>query len=150
MSRISQDEYFMAIAHIVAQRSTCVRRQVGCVVLNNSYHIVATGYNGVPRGLPHCIDNPCGGASYASGQGLDKCQAVHAETNALLQTPNTMQVAMIYCTSKPCIHCIKMIMNTTCTELIYDEDYPLDLGTLKPKFTMRQFNLDYGKMGWIG
>jgi dCMP deaminase len=143
MSRISQDDYFMGIAHMVARRSTCVRRQVGCVALNNSYHIVATGYNGAPRGLSHCTDKPCSGAELPSGQGLDKCQAVHAEANALLQTSNILQVAVIYCTTKPCIHCIKMIMNTTCTELVYDQDYPLDLAGLEPKFRMRQHHVDF-------
>lgn len=142
MDRISQDDYFMGIAHLVSKRSTCVRRQVGCIILNNAYHIVATGYNGVPRGLSHCIDYPCSGAKYISGQGLDKCQAVHAEANALLQTPNILSVAMIYCTAKPCIHCLKMIMNTTCTELVYDQDYPLELGTLTPKFGMRQHHVE--------
>lgn len=146
MGRISQDDYFMGIAHMVSRRSTCVRRQVGCVVLNNSYHIIATGYNGVPRGLRHCIDHPCEGASYSSGQGLDKCQAVHAEANALLQTPNVLSVAMIYCTHRPCIHCIKLIMNSTCSELVYDEEYPLDLAGLEPKFKMRQHKLNFERL----
>lgn len=146
MDRISQDDYFMGVAHMVARRSTCVRRRVGCLVLNNSYHIVATGYNGVPRGLPHCIDHPCEGASYPSGSGLDKCQAVHAEANALLQTPSILHVAVIYCTSKPCIHCLKLIMNTTCTEVVYDQDYPLDLAGLEPKFKMRQHSVDITKL----
>ena len=131
---------------MVSRRSTCVRRQVGCIVLNNAYHIVATGYNGVPRGIRHCIDHPCDGASYPSGQGLDKCQAIHAEANALLQTPNILQVAMIYCTSKPCIHCLKLIMNSTCSEVVYDQDYPLDLAGLEPKFKMRQFKSNFERL----
>jgi dCMP deaminase len=139
MSRLSNDEYFMGIAHMLKQRSTCPRRQVGCIILNNNYHILATGYNGVPRKIPHCIDYPCQGASFPSGQGLDKCQAVHAEANALLQTPDILKISMIYCTSKPCIHCLKMIMNTSCAELVYDEDYPTDLIELKPSFKMRKF-----------
>lgn len=139
MKRLTQDEYFMGVAHMLKQRSTCPRRQVGCVVLNSSYHIIATGYNGVPRRTPHCIDTPCQGAGFKSGEGLDKCQAIHAEANALMQTPDVMKIAMIYCTSKPCIQCLKMIMNTSCSELVYDEDYPTDLIGLKPTFKMRKF-----------
>lgn len=57
---------------------------------------------------------------------------------------------MIYCTAKPCIHCIKMIMNTTCTELVYDEDYPLDLAGLEPRFKMRQHSYDDSQIGFPG
>lgn len=146
MDRLSQDDYFMGIAHLVGKRSTCRRKQVGCIILNNAYHIVATGYNGVPRGLPHCIDHPCEGVSFPSGSGLDKCQAVHAEANALLQAPNVLQVAMIYCTHRPCIHCIKLIMNSSCNEVVYDQDYPLDLAGLQPKFRMRQYSVDITKL----
>ena len=73
MTRLETDAYFLEIAKTVAQRATCPRRQVGCVLVNSRNHIVATGYNGVPSGFTHCIDVNCEGAKYYSGEGLDIC-----------------------------------------------------------------------------
>jgi len=80
--RPTQDEYFLKMAELVSTRATCARRKVGCVLVNSRKHILATGYNGVASGMPHCIDEPCPGANYPSGEGLDKCEAIHAEQNA--------------------------------------------------------------------
>lgn len=138
MDRISKDAYFMGVAHIVSLRSTCVRRRVGCVLVDRFNHIMATGHNGVPRNVAHCIDDPCRGANLPSGEGLDKCIAVHAEANALLQCRDIMQIEKAYCTSKPCIHCMKMFMNTAVQQVVYDEDYPGEL-EIQPAFTLRQY-----------
>ena len=72
------------MAELVAERSTCRRRKVGCVLVDSNNHVVATGYNGVPTHFPHCLDEPCEGATAPSGESLEKCLAVHAEQNALL------------------------------------------------------------------
>lgn len=125
MPRISRDSYFLQLAKLVATRSTCARRQVGCVIVNKDHHIVATGYNGVPRGFPHCKDElPCPGANAPSGEALDKCFAIHAEMNALLQCPNVYEPLIMYTTVFPCIHCAKLIANTNIYHITYLEDYP--------------------------
>jgi dCMP deaminase len=123
MMRESKNQYFLKIAQLVASRSTCPRRPVGCVITNSYGHIKATGYNGVPRGFPHCINTPCGGEGSASGTNLQGCMATHAEQNALLQCDNTMEIDTIYLTTSPCITCAKLIANTSCKMVMYSEKY---------------------------
>ena len=113
----------MRIALVVSSRATCPRRQVGCVIINNFNHIIATGYNGVPKNYPHCIDKACGGQNQKSSEGLNLCMATHAEQNALLQCSNTNDIKTIYCTTFPCITCAKLIANTSCKEIVYNEFY---------------------------
>lgn len=125
--RPSKHEYYMGIAKVVASRSTCARRHVGCVLVNSRGHVLATGYNGVPRHMEHCRDNPntpCTGKDAPSGTALDKCQAVHAEQNALIQVRDADDIEMAYCTTSPCIHCVKMLLNTSCSMIVYDQEYP--------------------------
>jgi len=122
--RASVDQTFMEMAYTMSRRATCIRRQVGCVLTNELNHVIATGYNGVPRGLPHCIDEPCEGATSSSGTDLDKCQAIHAEQNALLQCHNVEAIHTAYCTTQPCITCIKLLLNTRCKRIVYKEAYP--------------------------
>lgn len=123
MSRLSKNNYFIKIAELVAKRSTCKRRSVGAVLVNSHSHILATGYNGVPRGMDHCIENPCPGANLPSGQGLDLCQAIHAEQNALLQCKNVDEIEAIYTTTFPCMHCLKLLTNTSCKLIYFKEPY---------------------------
>ena len=134
MSRPSIDEYFMQMALLVASRSTCLRRAVGCVLVNDRKHVIATGYNGVAAGMPHCneFDNQasdgypwaCEGAELPSGQGLDSCQAIHAEQNALLQCRNVFEIHTCYTTTLPCLTCVKLLMNTSCERIVYTKTYP--------------------------
>jgi dCMP deaminase len=123
MVRLSKDDYFMQIAYAAALRSTCPRRQVGCVVVDAEAKILSTGYNGVPKGFPHCIDTPCGGEKFASGQGLSSCMATHAEANALIQCSNIAAIHTIYVTTTPCIECAKLIANTGCKRVVSGERY---------------------------
>ena len=110
-SRIDIDSYFLQMARLVAERSTCRRRKVGCVLVDSENHVVSTGYNGVPTHFPHCLDVPCEGALAASGESLDKCLAVHAEQNALLQLRSN-DVLTAYLTVTPCVTCSKMLANS--------------------------------------
>jgi dCMP deaminase len=133
--RPSKEQYFLRIAHVVATRGTCLRRKVGCVLTNSHGHILATGYNGRPAGMWHCdqedafdpsgYPHACTGAFAESGMELDKCEAVHAEQNALLQCRDVQEIRICYVTVSPCIHCIKMLMNTACNRIVtpkvYDE-----------------------------
>lgn len=124
MSRYSKDEYFTDMALLVSKRGTCTRRQVGCVLINSLSHVIATGYNGPPSGFTHCIDSPCPGALQPPGMGLDLCEAVHAEQNALLQCKNIWDISVAYCTDSPCVHCVKLLLNTSCNRIVFIREYP--------------------------
>jgi dCMP deaminase len=149
--RPSRDTWAMQLATITAGRTTCCRRAVGCVLLNARGHVLATGYNGVAAGLPHCnepgyaytssIDVPgavvvhgiavkyayphaCSGATAPSGTNLDACQAIHAEQNALLQCRDVYAIHTCYVTASPCVTCCKLLLNTGCERIVYAEEYP--------------------------
>lgn len=107
---------------LVASRSTCARRAVGCIITDIDGHILSTGYNGVPRGQEHCIDTPCPGAGDKPGDNT-KCQAVHAEQNALLQCGDLQRAHDLYVTCTPCFACAKMIANTKIRTVICLEEY---------------------------
>lgn len=122
--RPSTDEYFLLMAQLVSTRSTCARRRVGCVLVNDYNHVIATGYNGVAAGVPHCIDTPCPGAGLPSGVGLHLCQAIHAEQNAIMQCRDITTIAKAYVTASPCIHCTRLLLGTSCREVVFLEEYP--------------------------
>lgn len=132
--RPTVDEYFIQMALLVATRGTCLRRQVGCVLVDEFDHVLATGYNGVASGLFHCNEHDpydpigyphaCEGAHAASGTQLDKCQAIHAEINALLQCTRPHDIYKVYTTVSPCIHCTRALLNTPAQELVFAARYP--------------------------
>jgi dCMP deaminase len=93
----------MCTAYIWALRSTCARRRVGAVIVDGNYHVLSTGFNGVPSEAPHCIDVPCPGAKAESGTDLDRCYAIHAEQNAVRYCPHIDRAFAIYTTTQPCI-----------------------------------------------
>lgn len=118
------DEYYLQMAELVARRGTCRRRQVGAVLVDERGHVLATGYSGVPAGLRHCLDHPCAGADAPPGESLDLCLATHAEQNALVQCTRPEQIFTCYTTASPCVHCVKMLMNTPCLRIVFREEYP--------------------------
>lgn len=123
--RPSIDEYFINMVKLVASRSTCYRRNVGAIFVNNRNHIIATGYNGVPSGFPHCNEiHKCEGALAKSGEKLDSCNAIHAEQNALLQCSNVYEIESAYLTTSPCMTCVKLLLNTSCKRIVFIEEYP--------------------------
>lgn len=121
--RTPLNEVWMRTAWAIAGRSTCARRKVGCVLLDEHNKFLASGYNGTPRMFPHCTEHPCGGQKYKQGKGLEVCEAVHAEQNALLQCADVNAIATAYCTTAPCIHCVKLLLNTTCQLIVIDRQY---------------------------
>lgn len=138
--RPTKDAWAMALAAETAKRSTCLRRSVGCVLLNSRGHIIATGYNGVAAGLPHCNDvlrqpmlgtavvftsqpHACSGAGATSGTNLDGCQAIHAEQNALLQCRDVYEIATCVVTTSPCMTCTKLLLNTSCQVILFSDEY---------------------------
>ena len=124
MSRPSRQETMLAIASTIAQRSTCCRRKVGCVLVDSDNRVLSMGHNGVPMKQPHCSEISCPGASLPSGTGLDQCFSVHAEQNALLFCSDVMKIYACYVTASPCITCIKMLLNTQCKIIYFSEEYP--------------------------
>lgn len=117
-------EVMLGAATVLAQLSTCARRKVGCILTDVNGRILSTGNNGVAKGLPHCIDHPCAGASCPSGTGLELCEAIHAEQNALMFCADVMKIHHCYVTCSPCVHCVKMLLNTACREIHFMERYP--------------------------
>ncbi len=113
----------MHMANLVSLRSTCLSRKVGCVLVNERNHVLSTGYNGSPSGLPNCIDFGCQAPGRVSGSDHDECVAVHAEENALIQCKDVFNIYTCYTTTFPCSRCLRMLMNTSCTRIIYLSEY---------------------------
>lgn len=129
--RPSWDEYFMQLARQAATRSTCLRRQVGAVLVRDK-RILATGYNGAPRGVSHCLDIGClrEQLGIPSGERQELCRAIHAEQNAVIQAAVhgvAIEGATLYTTLHPCVLCAKILINCGVREIHYVEGYPDDL-----------------------
>ncbi len=130
-TRPSWDEYFMDITRRVATRSTCLRRAVGAILVHDK-RIIASGYNGGPSGLAHCLDIGClrEKLGIPSGQQHELCRGIHAEQNAIIQAARygvSIEGATLYCTTQPCTQCTKMLINAGITEIVYAEGYPDNL-----------------------
>lgn len=126
--RPSWDEYFLEIADLVSKRSTCLRRKVGALIVRDK-RILATGYNGAPRGLPHCSEKGClrQQLKIAHGERHELCRGLHAEQNALLQASLhgvSVKDSILYCTTQPCIICAKMLINAGIQEVVIISGYP--------------------------
>ena len=126
--RPSIDEYFLEIATVVAKRSTCLRNKVGAVIVRDK-RIISTGYNGAPSNMQHCLDIGCirQQQNIESGTRHEKCRAVHAEQNAIIQAALhgvVTEGATLYCTHQPCILCAKMIINAKIKRVLYVIPYP--------------------------
>ncbi|HEY4745879.1 MAG TPA: cytidine/deoxycytidylate deaminase family protein [Desulfuromonadaceae bacterium] len=131
MPRPTWDQYFMDITRLVATRSTCLRRQVGAILVKER-NILATGYNGVPSGITHCDVEGCLRArlNVPSGERHELCRGLHAEQNAIIQAARhgvNIDGATLYCTTMPCIICTKMIINAGIARVVYGEGYTDDL-----------------------
>jgi dCMP deaminase len=123
--RPSRDLVYLRMAHNIATRGTCARRQVGCILVDEDGFVLSMGYNGVAAGRPHCSEgNPCPGAFAPSGELLDACQALHAEQNAILRLPDPRKVHTAYCTVSPCISCVKLLLGTAARRIVFSDLYP--------------------------
>jgi dCMP deaminase len=159
--RPNRDQWALKLALVTAQRSTCARRSVGCVLLNSRGHVLSTGYNGVAAGMPHCNHHDpfhetgfpysCDGAWAPSGTNLDACQAIHAEQNALLQCRDVYDIHTAYVTASPCVTCCKLLLNTACQRIVFVEEYPhaaaRDLWTASGR-QWEQLLVELGPQGW--
>jgi dCMP deaminase len=117
----------MGIVDLVAERSTCVRRRVGALVVKDK-NILATGYNGAPRGIAHCAEVGClrDRLNVPSGEKHELCRGLHAEMNAIIQAAYhgvSIRGATIYTGTFPCVICAKMIINAGIERIVYREAY---------------------------
>jgi dCMP deaminase len=127
-TRPSWDEYFLEMAQLISKRSTCLRRRVGAVAVRDK-RILATGYNGAPSGLKHCIDIGClrEKLKIPSGERHELCRALHAEQNALIQAGLygiSLKGSTLYATNQPCVICAKMLINAGIKEIVIASGYP--------------------------
>jgi dCMP deaminase len=128
--RLSWHQYFLNITRQVAERSTCLRAKVGAVIVRDR-SILATGYNGAPAGMPHCTEVGC--LIYRSqtpdGGVEENCyRTIHAEINAIAQAARNgaaIREGSIYITHSPCIHCLKVLVNTGIKTIYYERPYKL-------------------------
>ena len=148
-NRLSLDEYFMEIAKVVKKRSTCLRRQVGAVLVKDK-RIIATGYNGAPSGLEHCLEVGClrSKLNIPSGERHELCRGLHAEQNCIIQAALhgvSTKGATLYCTHFPCSICAKMIINAQIKEIVFLEYYPDEMSLelfKKANIILRKFKED--------
>lgn len=120
-------EYFVVFAKLASARSTCLRRKVGCVLVKDN-NIIATGYNGPPAGFKHCAE--LGGCirekmGIPSGEGLEKCRALHGEQNALVQAAkhgHSVKGSTLFCTFTSCVTCTKLLINAGISQIYYIGD----------------------------
>lgn len=132
MKRMPWPDYFMNITYMVGERSTCSRRLVGAIAVKDK-RILATGYNGAPAGVPHCLEVGClrEQLGIPSGQRHEICRGLHAEQNVIIQAAVhgiNISGADIYCTTHPCVLCSKMLINCGVAAIYYAEHYPDELG----------------------
>lgn len=130
-ARPNWEQYFLELAELIARRSTCLRRHVGAVLVREE-RIIATGYNGAPRGLHHCLDLGClrEQQGIPSGHRYELCRGVHAEQNALINAAYygvSTRDTVLYCTNQPCIICARMIINAGITKVVHQGDFNDDL-----------------------
>ncbi len=132
--RPSWDEYFMQIVELIKTRSTCIRRQVGAVIVKDK-RILATGYNGAPVGCKHCSEVGCmrERLNIPSGQRHELCRAIHAEQNAIVQAAYSgisVSGATLYVTNQPCVLCAKLAINAGIVRIVFNGEYPDELAMM--------------------
>jgi dCMP deaminase len=146
LTRPSADEYFLKVAAVVAERSTCRRHHVGAVAVRDK-HILATGYNGAPSGSPDCLELGClrDELGILSGERHEICRAIHAEQNVIIQAALhgvSLEGATIYATHTPCVLCAKMLVNARIKRYIsfgsYNDEAFMQL--------FREAGIEFGKM----
>ncbi len=135
LTRPDSDEYFLKVASVVAERSTCRRHHVGAVAVRDK-HILATGYNGAPSGLKDCLELGClrDELSIPSGERHEICRGIHAEQNVIIQASLhgiSLEGSTIYATHTPCRLCAKMLVNAKIKRYVsygtYDDNSFIDL-----------------------
>jgi dCMP deaminase len=154
-ARPDWDEYFMRIARIVSLRSNCIKRKVAAIIVRDR-RIIATGYNGTPRGVPNCNEGGCPRCNSlaSSGTRLDECLCSHGEENAIVQSAYhgiSIKGGTLYSTFAPCLQCSKMIINAGILEVVFNAHYPLNDTAFKllegAGVKLRQFEFEHAARG---
>ena len=123
------DKYFMQLAHLVSQRTNCMKRAVGCILVKEC-RVVATGYNGTPFGIQNCNEGGCDRCNQmtVSGQGLDNCLCMHAEENAVIEAGRHKgHGSTAFVTTYPCLMCAKKLVQTGIVRIVFDRDYDMPI-----------------------
>jgi dCMP deaminase len=146
-ARMPWPEYFMNIAALVSERSTCLRRKVGAVAVKEK-RILATGYNGAPTNLEHCRDIGClrETLNIPSGERHELCRGLHAEQNVIIQAAVhgiPLAGADIYCTTQPCLICSKMLINCQIRSIVFASGYPDELA----RSLLDEAGVEYAELG---
>ncbi|AEO93576.1 gp317 [Bacillus phage G] len=122
------EEYYMMMAFISGSRANCLNRAVGCVLVTpDNGSIISTGYNGVPKGLPHCTTCRRREEGFGPGEGLHRSRATHAEANVIIQAARygrKVEGTIMYVTDMPCSDCCKLIINSGIKKIYYCNEYP--------------------------
>jgi len=131
MNRPNWDDYFIKLTQDVSERATCVKRKVGALIVKDK-RILATGYNGAPKGFKHCEETGCirQEMGLPSGQRHELCRGLHAEQNAIIQAAVhgvEIEGATLYCNYQPCVICVKMLINAGIKKIVYAGGYPDEL-----------------------
>ncbi|KAI0530037.1 cytidine deaminase-like protein [Xylaria digitata] len=147
--RPSWDSYFMALASLAARRCNCMKRAVGCVLVDSKRRVISTGYNGTPRNLTNCMEGGCprcNSGDVTSGVSLATCLCLHAEENALLEAgrERIRDGSVLYCNTCPCLTCSIKIVQVGISEVVYNQGYSMDGETarvfLSAGVKLRQFS----------
>ncbi|KAI1126328.1 cytidine deaminase-like protein [Nemania abortiva] len=147
--RPSWDSYFMALASLAARRCNCMKRAVGCVLVDSKRRVISTGYNGTPRNLTNCMEGGCprcNSGDVTSGVSLATCLCLHAEENALLEAgrERIRDGSVLYCNTCPCLTCSIKIVQVGISEVVYSQGYSMDGETarvfLSAGVKLRQFS----------
>ncbi|KAI1306201.1 cytidine deaminase-like protein [Xylaria venustula] len=147
--RPSWDSYFMALASLAARRCNCMKRAVGCVLVDSKRRVISTGYNGTPRNLTNCMEGGCprcNSGDITSGMSLATCLCLHAEENALLEAgrERIRDGSVLYCNTCPCLTCSIKIVQVGISEVVYSQGYSMDGETarvfLSAGVKLRQFS----------
>jgi len=146
LNRPSWDEYFLKMAFLVAERSTCLRHHVGAIIVKDR-HVVTTGYNGAARRIDDCLKLGClrNQLKIPSGERHEICRAIHAEQNAIIQAGVhgvTIDGGTLYCTHSPCIICAKMIVNAGIKRVVTCGDYPDNFNLVIELFQQAKVQFD--------
>jgi dCMP deaminase len=146
--RPTTDQYFMKMAYLISERSTCLRRHVGALIVKDK-RILTTGYNGAPRGMRHCAEVGCVRAkkNIPPGERHELCRGLHAEQNAIIQAAVfgvSIKNGIMYTTHSPCVVCAKIIINAGIQEIVYADPYIDELSEemlKESKIKIRRFEL---------
>ncbi|KAJ1814627.1 Deoxycytidine monophosphate (dCMP) deaminase [Coemansia sp. RSA 2598] len=134
--RPSWDTYFMLLSELASHRANCMKRKVGCILVKDN-QIIATGYNGTPKGITNCNEGGCPRCNDGTpcGVSLDHCLCIHAEENALLEAGRgrvrNADGVVLYCNTCPCLGCAKKIVQVGVKTVVYSKGYGMDDLTLK-------------------